>query len=173
MDTTTFFNRLGYDSDQSLAVVSILRRSLSFEPGQYISAFPVVEPYLYDLSESRRKVAYLAAGLWATAQRRTSGSAMPLAEAFRRVADKRRGESNTASSVDKRFITLLDSDIDELPHRLRQVVSLINAEQTVIDWPALLTDLFAWNAESRHVQRHWARLYWRSGESLIIQTKQI
>ena len=167
MDTTIFFNRLGHECEQNSAVVSILRRSLAFEPGHYISAFPVIEPSLHGISEFRRKLTYLAAGLWATAQRRTSGNTLPLAEAFRRTADKRRGGGGAASSLDQRFITLLDSDLDELPHRLRQVISLINAEQIQVDWPTLLNDLFAWNAESRYVQRQWAKLYWHSGETVV------
>lgn len=161
MEHSRVIERLEQLAARDTAVVSTLRRSLSFEPGQYVPAFPIIEPLLYDASEARRWTVYLVAGLWATAQRRAQGTGQPLALALRRMASGRRG-GDTSSSVDLRFTSLLDSDRDELPYRLRQVVSLINSDQQAIDWPVLLADLSAWGAESRYVQQRWAAQYWRT-----------
>lgn len=163
MDIPRLFERLTQLADRDTAVVSTLRRSLSFEPGQYIPAFPIVEPLLQGATGSRRATMYLVAGLWSTSQRRTEGASVPLATALRTVS-ARRGSGEATSSTDLRFTALLDSDREELPYRLRQAVSLINAEQISIDWCSLLADLFAWDAESRFVQQQWASRYWQATE---------
>lgn len=48
-------------------VRAVLRRSLSFDPGTFVPAYPYVEPFLRDQDESawRRKMFYLVAGIWA------------------------------------------------------------------------------------------------------------
>jgi CRISPR system Cascade subunit CasB len=55
---------------------------------------------------------------------------------------------------------LLDADEDELPWRLRQIVSLTTASGIALDWPQLLKDLLGWDHPDRYVQRRWAREYW-------------
>src|SRR3546814_2933931 len=62
---------------------AVLRRSLAFDPGQHIPAFPYVEPFLKGEQEGwRRDVHYLVAALWAAHWREgRTGAALSLARA--------------------------------------------------------------------------------------------
>lgn len=159
MDTKGFFDSLGHRSETDTRVVATLRRALGEEPGAYPPAFPFVEPFTGSQGERARRLVYLAAGLWALAQRRESGAPVPLVDAVRRCAHGR-----DSSSIEKRFVALLESDGDELAWRLRHVVQLVASDGIAIDWPGLLKDLLAWDAPSRAVQSRWARAYWRRDE---------
>jgi CRISPR system Cascade subunit CasB len=159
MDPTRFFARLESLAERDSAVVATLRRSVAFEPGTFSPAFPIVEPVVGGLSDRRRRLYYLAAGLWALGQRRTGGAPVPLPRALHRV-----GKGRDSASVELRFTALLDSDEDELPHRLRQAVSLVSADQIAIDWPQLLIDLIGWSSDARYVQQRWARAYWSTSD---------
>lgn len=159
MDASAFFARLGELAERDSSVVATLRRSVAFDPGMFAPAFPIIEPVVSGQPEWRRRNAYLVAGLWALGQRRASGAALQMAVALRRV-----GSGTSSSGIALRFTALLDSDADELPHRLRQAVSLVNSQQIAIDWPRLLEDVNAWGADSRFVQRRWARDFWSRDE---------
>ena len=153
MDSTKFFDYLSRRAETDTAVIAILRRSLTSDPGTDTRVFHLVEPWLGDTASSRRATVYLAAGLWALSQRRMTGSGVPLAQALRRTA------SNTSAEL--RFTRLLDADRDELQWRLRQVITLLNSTGTPINWPELLDDLLRWESPSRSVQTRWARQFWR------------
>ena len=101
-------------------VRAVLRRSLAFEPGDFPAAFPFVEPFLKNEDNSwRRKMLYLVAGLWAAHWRKDrNGTPISLGKA----CAARQTES---ASTERRFITLLDADPDQLPHRLRQMAALL------------------------------------------------
>ncbi|MFQ3684406.1 type I-E CRISPR-associated protein Cse2/CasB [Roseiflexus sp.] len=64
-----------------------------------------------------------------------------------------------SESIDRRFQTLLDSDVEQLRFRLRQTVRLIAASEQRIDWNRLLNDLLAWNHPDRYIQLRWAKDY--------------
>lgn len=138
-------------------VRAVLRRSLAFNPGAFPAAFPYVEPFLTeDVSAWRRRVHYLVAGLWAThwkAER--SGGIQPVgkAAALHQLA-------SGSASTERRFIALLDADADELPYRLRQMVTLL--KEQVIDFDALLTDLLRWQSPDKRTQNQWARQFYRT-----------
>jgi CRISPR system Cascade subunit CasB len=136
-------------------VRAILRRSLSFEPGLYPAAFPYVEPFLKgENSVSRRCGYYLFAGLWALHWREGGGKkdSLGLACAIYQVSTK-------SSSTESRFITLLDSDTDQLPHRLRQIVALLKNQ--TLDYDLLLKAILHWTSQDRWVQIQWARDFYR------------
>jgi CRISPR system Cascade subunit CasB len=158
MEPKAFFSRLESLAERDSSVVATLRRSLAFDPGAFPAAFPIIEPTVSGLSERKRRLYYLAAGLWALGQRRASGPPLGLPRALHRV-----GSGHDSGSVGLRFTALLDSDEDELPHRLRQAVGLVTADQIALDWPQLLIDLIGWSSDSRYVQRRWARAYWSHG----------
>ena len=134
-----------------------LRRSLSFEPGCYPSAYPYVEPFVKGEDNSwRREMHYLVAGLWAMHWRAgLSGAPTTIAKAG---ADYMvaRGATNT----ERRFIALLDADRDQLPYRLRQMVSLL--KEYTIDFDALLGGLLYWNNDQKSTQNRWARDFYRN-----------
>lgn len=144
-------------NERDTKVRATLRRSLSFDPGAFPSAYPYVEPFLKGEDIPwRRKVHYLVAGLWAQhrGDRVTEGRSMGSACAAH--AASRRGSDST----ERRFIALLDADRDQLPHRLRQMVGLLR--DFSLDWDSLLSDLLGWTVPEKPVQNRWARDFYRS-----------
>jgi len=148
-------------------VRAVLRRSLSFYPGQFPAAFPYVEPFLTDKDQGwRREAHYLVAGLWAMHWREgRSDKPVMLAQACATHDGEQRRklsaeDSKKLTAMERRFVALLDADSDQLPYRLRQMVALL-AEQS-IDFAKLLTDLLFWNAEGKRTRNTWARDYYRN-----------
>lgn len=144
-------------NESDTRVRAVLRRSLTFEPGQYPPAYPFVEPFVRDNDSSwKREMLYLVAGLWAMHWREErSGQVMPIGKA---CATHQAVSGST--STENRFLTLLDSDADQLPHRLRQMMALL--KDYSIDFPVLLQDLINWNDERKRTQQAWARDFYRS-----------
>jgi CRISPR system Cascade subunit CasB len=138
-------------------VRAILRRSLAFDPGTFTPAYPYVEPFLRDEGNSwRRKMFYLVAGLWAAHWREGEREKpMPLGKA---CAGHHVASGST--STERRFITLLDADSDQLPHRLRQMIALLKDQS--IDFDDLLKRLFYWNDDQKRTQITWARDFYRN-----------
>ena len=137
--------------------VASLGRSLAFEPGTYAPAFPALERLVGALSEEERKRAYMVSGLWARYGKREGGRPKALATLMRQLAAG-------SDSVAARFTVLLDADIDELPHRLRQAVSLVHGAGLALDWGALYDDLRWWGHPDKNVQQRWARHFYASSE---------
>jgi CRISPR system Cascade subunit CasB len=65
-----------------------------------------------------------------------------------------------STSTERRFITLLDADRDQLPHRLRQMIALL--KEQIIDFDALLKGLLYWNDAQKRTQNAWARDFYRT-----------
>lgn len=144
-----------------------LRRSLAFDPGTHIPAFPYVEPFLKGEAEGwSRKMHYLVAGLWAAHWREGQpDTKVKLAVAIAQHDLERRkslsaDDRRKPTSTEKRFITVLDADEEQLPHRLRQMVALLNEQP--IDFQALLDDLLYWNSAEKRTQNTWARAFYRT-----------
>lgn len=138
-------------------VRAVLRRSLAFEPGEFPAAYPYVEPFLKNEDNSwRRAIFYLVAGLWATHWREgRAGAPVPLGKA---CATHQMVSGST--STERRFISLLDADRDQLPHRLRQMVALLKEQS--IDFDDLLKRLLNWNDDQKRTQNAWARDFYRN-----------
>lgn len=144
-------------NEKDTKVRAFLRRSLSFDPGAFAPAYPYVEPFVKDEDNSwRREMLYLVAGLWAAHWREgRSGPPMKIGKAcaaFQTVSG--------STSTERRFITLLDADSEQLPHRLRQMIALLK-EQT-IDFNDLLKGLLYWNDDQKRTQNAWARDFYRN-----------
>lgn len=150
---------IGSLAGRDAGATAALSRSLSFEPGTYPPAFPALEPIMGRLSESDRWRAYLIAGLWARYGRRDSGPTLSLVHALRKLASH-------SDSVKARFSTLLDADVDELPHRLRQAVALVSSAGIALDWASLHDDLAWWSCPDKSVQRRWARQFFAAEPDL-------
>ena len=136
---------------------AVLRRSLAFAPGEHVPAFPYVEPFLQgEITPWRRQAFYLVAGLWAAHWREgQSNAAMSIGKACA-VHQATSGSTST----ERRLITLLDADRDQLPHRLRQMVALLKDQP--IDFGTLLKDLLYWNSDVKHTQKAWASDFYRN-----------
>jgi CRISPR system Cascade subunit CasB len=134
-----------------------LRRSLSFDPGNYPPAYPYVEWSLTDQDNSwKRTVFYLVAGLWAQHWRKERiGTVLPIG----RACAQHQQQSGSASA-ERRFIALLDSDQEQLPHRLRQMFALL--KDYPLDFRALLKDLLYWDDDRKRTQNAWARDFYRT-----------
>lgn len=144
-------------NEKDTKVRAVLRRSLAFDPGSFPPSYPYVEPFTRDDDNSwRREMLYLVAGLWAAhwrEGRRAEKISIGKACVAHQVANK-------STSTERRFIALLDSDRDQLPHRLRQMVALL--KEYNIDFDALLKDLLFWTDERKRTQNDWARDFYRS-----------
>lgn len=173
---SSFINYLEGLNQSDSRVRATLRRSLAFTPGEYVPAFPYVEIFLKsDTDDWRRKAFYLVAGLWAMHWREgRSGLPLTIGKACAALDCEKRGklsqeDRRKTSNTEKRFITLIDSDTDQLPHRLRQMIALLK-EQT-IDYDVMLNDLFLWNKEQKQVQHAWARQFYKQlNQELEIET---
>lgn len=144
-------------NEKDTKVRAVLRRSLGFDPGVFIPAYPYVEPFVRDEDNSwRRQMLYLVAGLWAAHWREgRTGASMPIGKACA-VYKAERGSAST----ERRFINLLDADSDQLSHRLRQMVALL--KDHAIDFDDLLKGLLYWNDDQKRIQNRWARDYYRA-----------
>lgn len=154
-------------NEQDTKVRAVLRRSLAFDPGEFVQAFPYVEPFVKNERDSwRRDMHYLVAGLWAAHWReRRIEAPIPIGKACAHFDNEKRkkmslDERRKTTSTERRFVTLLDADSDQLPHRLRQMIALLKEQE--IDFDALLKDLLAWNDDRKRTQNTWARDFYRT-----------
>lgn len=106
----------------------------------------------YDVPVGLHDDYFLVATLYPMAPPRNDGAS--LGTTLRAVRDKR-----ASASLDRRFQSLLDSDREQLPFRLRQAVRLAAATDHPIDWAQLLNGLLAWEHPERYIQLRWARDY--------------
>lgn len=144
-------------NEKDTKVRAVLRRSLAFDPGKFMPAYPYVEPFMKNENSSwRREMHYLVAGLWALHWREGQrGKLMSFGKAC--AAYK---ISSGSTSAEQRFITLLDADSDQLPNRLRQMLSLL--KEQAIDFEDLLKGILYWNNDQKHTQIAWARDFYRN-----------
>lgn len=155
---STLIESLEERSKKESKVRAILKRSLAFDPGTYPPAFPYVE---YRLSSDdynwKRTVYYLISGVWALHWReRTEKSSLSFPEACRKLYF----DKDESTSIERRFITLLDSDEDQLAYRLRQMISLL--KDYAIDFNLLQNDLISWNHPEKFVQIKWAKVFYQT-----------
>lgn len=150
-----FIHWLEKMNKENTKVRAILRRSLALAPGTFPPAFPYVEPFLKNVDGRRREAFYLTAGLWAMHWKEgQSGEILPMGKACERL----KRESNS-ESLEKRFIALLDADNDQLPHRLRQMISLL--KDFTLDFESLLLDILRWDNDQKTIQIQWARDFYK------------
>ncbi|MBI4802847.1 MAG: type I-E CRISPR-associated protein Cse2/CasB [Elusimicrobia bacterium] len=144
---------------------AVLRRSLAFEPGAYVPAYPYVEPFLTgEENQWKREMHYLVAGLWAAHWREErAGPPVSIGKACALLykEQKRRAKDNkdAVSGPERRFITMLNSDTDQLPYRLRQLLALLKDQP--VDCENLLAGLLRWNDDRKPTQNSWARDFYR------------
>jgi CRISPR system Cascade subunit CasB len=147
----SFLHALAAREDRG--ALAALRRGLGRPPPAEM--LRLVERYVPEDRPWARDWYYLTAALFGLHPE--SGGRGNLGETFRQLGDN--------ESAQKRFVALLDSHADDLPHRLRQAVGLARSKNAAIDWLQLLTDLLRWDSENRTVQTRWARAYWKQAPS--------
>ncbi|MCA9878636.1 MAG: type I-E CRISPR-associated protein Cse2/CasB [Thermomicrobiales bacterium] len=149
------------------AALAALRRGLGKEPGEAPADFLAVLFSILpqgELSRWDERVAYLVASLFALYP-----DAPPWPPAARERWQRNLGaslrqlaEQTDSNGPERRFVALLNSDVPNLSHHLRGIVSLLkSAKQPVpIDWMQLTRDMQDWNDPEREVQRRWAGAFW-------------
>lgn len=143
-------------------VRAVLRRSLSFEAGSYPPSYPYIEWSLCNDNDIwRRSVYYLVAGLWAQHWREGREPGLTIGHACAALKISQ-GDSE---SIERRFVTLLDADRDQLPHRLRQMIALL--KDFPIDFESSLEGLVFWNDGRKRTQNRWARDFYRKLQNRI------
>jgi CRISPR type I-E-associated protein CasB/Cse2 len=101
--------------------------------------------------EYQHEAYFLAATLYPLAE---AGGVGDLGASLHRAQD-----AKNRKGLDRRIITLLDSDESQLPFRLRRAMHLLQSNRVRVNWPRLLEDLLAWNRSNHPVQRRWAQSY--------------
>lgn len=168
-------SRLEELSANDSRTLAVLRRSLAFNPGEYIPSMGYVEPFIPgDKGGWSSKMYYLVAGLWAAHWRKDrEGESMSIARACAMLDLENRARSGhddlyAPTSTEQRFVTLLDSDVDQLPYRARQMTALLT--DYPLDFTRMLWDvetktgLLNWTNARKITQRSWAREFYRNAK---------
>ena len=83
-----------------------------------------------------------------------------------------------SASIEQRFIALLGADAENLAVYLRQIISLLAADDRPLDYGVLLRDLSVWlnphiDAERRdNVRQRWARDFYRALAAPAVETPE-
>ncbi len=141
--------------------MAALRRTLAFGPGElgHTRAYRYVEPFVQHEEGWPRQAYYLVAGLFAL---HPDGENASVAEALSRVWQ----QEDRPPSLERRFLALLDADADQLPDRMRRIVTYLRSKRQGLDYQRLLEDLLGWFSRNRRVQLRWAREFYRSAEAV-------
>lgn len=162
-----------------------LRRSLSFGPGEGRNGQSYfLTGLIYErLPEWYRggwgmNAAFLVAGLYALVERPhsdakageknddSSKTTKPGKPSFRSLGQdmgRLYRDQEGRPSTEKRFLALLDADEEQLPDRLRQAITLLNAGDISPEWAQLLNDVLSWNQpeQRNRVRDRWARAFYQ------------
>ena len=155
----TFVERLYALSKEagSCADLAKLKRCAGRPLSDSPRAFPVfygILPAMLRGDEGAEDRLFLCATLYAQNPRQAADG--NLGTALARLADSR---GDGRDGVDRRFAALLDADVQALPFRLRQLVSLLDSAEIGVNWRSLSQDLLWWDHPQHRVQRTWARSY--------------
>jgi CRISPR system Cascade subunit CasB len=157
---------LNAEGKEDRAALAALRRGLGRAPGEAAEMIPflarMLPPHLPPEIETEAPY-YLVASLFALHPTPKGGEKQEgenLGRSLKRLPEHLRSES-----LEKRFQALLSSRPEQLPDRLRQVISLLRSQKIPVDYQILLSDLLSWTREGRPVQRRWARSFWGSPDA--------
>jgi CRISPR system Cascade subunit CasB len=168
-----FLERLSKEQDRG--ALAALRRGLGKPPGQTAEMHRYIVPWLSASAATpyvtwREEVYYLVASLFALYPESTwppgqgPGYRRNLGASFAQLEHAshqgRQDDGKQTSSVERRFVALLNSSSEEIHSHLRQAVGLLKSKDILVDWAVLLGDLLWWDNDSRRVQRQWARAFW-------------
>jgi CRISPR system Cascade subunit CasB len=140
--------------------LAALRRGSGDIPATVVSVYPHVFRFLpREASEWEVDAFCTVASLFAL-HPAEGGEGRSVGEALRLVAEK-----TGSTSVEQRFVALLECHREDLPEHLRQAISLVRSHEVPIDHLKLLEDVLGWDWPSRSVQRQWARDYYATASN--------
>ena len=150
-----FINHLeGYVEQDKRAALAHLRRGLGKEPGTAMEMFPYVTSWITNsYNEQPYFLVASLIGLYPVKSQDKYGRFNNLGNSLSEIEEGKEG-------VEKRFTALLNSNEEDLPEYLRQVISLLKSKQKPINWLLLLKHVKNWSHDSRDVQKKWARGFW-------------
>ncbi len=152
-----FINWLQKLSEEDTKAMAELRRSLSYDLTTYPKSYPYIESFI-SYSGWERKAYYLVAGLFAL--HKIEDNSSPTRKNLGSIIFELYEENDQSKSIEQRFITLLESDEDELAYRLRQMISLLKGKS--INWVSLLYHLKYWNQADKWVQQEWGKSFYKN-----------
>lgn len=165
-----FIEHLRALGDSDAGAMAVLRRSLAFEPGRYPSAYPFVERYIgkeWHERDARRLASYAVAGLYALHSKHDGQ--LTFAGACGEARLQRVKSDKGGDGVERRFVSLLNADAENVVHYLRQMLTLMGPDAAGFDYVRLLDDLMKWmnplpgRAEDRdRLRERWAREFARA-----------
>ncbi|HQG08414.1 MAG TPA: type I-E CRISPR-associated protein Cse2/CasB [Dysgonamonadaceae bacterium] len=167
MEETTYSRFVDYlielADSKNRGALAALRRGLGCKPGEVPEMFPYVIPFLPENpSKELENAYYLIASLFALHPVNTNGGNMGnhLASCIRTEDDR--------AAIERRFIVLLNSHVDDLGDSLRQSISFLKSKEMPVNYKQLLNDLLHWSHPEHYVQRNWARGFWGSRKEAVI-----
>jgi CRISPR system Cascade subunit CasB len=142
------------EEERDRATLARLRRGL----GKPLGSAPerdawVLRHFPTDAQRAELERSVLVASLFALHPQ--AGGSGGLGSALRQ---SKRGDDDEAT--ERRFVALLNSNAADLPHRLRQIVTLLKSRGVPVDWKQLLRHLWYWDRPDRFVQFRWSQEFW-------------
>ena len=140
--------------DENRAALAHLRRGLGKENAAEM--FPYISGWTANISRRDENAFFLIAsiiGLYPTNSWKSDEKHNNLGKSLSFLKEE-------SDSIEKRFVALLNSDEEDLPNHLRQIISLLKSKEAPINWYLLLKDIKSWLHEDRFVQRNWAKGFW-------------
>ena len=130
-------------------------------------AAAIVERFLGDaVRPEEAEAAYIVASLFALYPYQLHAEHTPpwersFGRSLRAIAWREDGSFDPG--IERRFMAMLDTPREELPHHLRHGIQLLAARRpgVPVDFVQLFEDLLRWEAPGRPVQRRWAEAFWR------------
>lgn len=138
------------------AILAHLKRSLSTQENDFMM-YKYLGRYIQeDMKNYEVANIFLIAGLFAIHQNNTNEEYYNIAKSVLLY----KAQKGKDESIDKRFETFLNSDRDELPDRLRQLVKLLI--DVPINFDILYSDITWWNEKTKN---QLAKDYWSSSSN--------
>lgn len=148
-----------------------LKRALSGEPRHLLHIYPIVRPELEysDNEEQQRFLEYRQQHIW-----------IPVVCLFsyyppkdHRYVEQRHfgyscrvlNEKTDSNGPERRFRTLLETDLENLLPLLATLVRLMKQKEVAINYPQLIVDLEQWSHYKMYIQDQWAKAFWRGDSS--------
>lgn len=143
----------GLEKRQDRAALANLRRGLGKQPKTAMEMFPYLGQFLSNEPRPRYETAvFIVAALFAYYPD-APGNVGNLGDSIRRMKDD-------SDSIERRFVALLDSEAEDLPYYLRQIIGLLKSKEIAVNWNRLFKDIQNWSSDNRRVQNAWARGFW-------------
>lgn len=146
--------------NEDLGALAALRRGLGKVPGSAIEMHRFIVPFLDPNRPWDDPIYFLVGTLFAMHQTNWERKSEEITNFGASVVQLINSENQDA--VDRRFTVLLNSDFEDLPQHLRQMIAMLKTGSRTIpvDWLQLIRDLRFWNNENKFVQLKWAKAFW-------------